>query len=170
MTLTLHENRLYFYLTKALRRRGCSATSRLASRAAQLLQGVLKAPQLLPHLAQGALDPAGLVQDLHRAGERVVAYRERPLDGSGVPPERVLKWVCWFSGTVAVCKSNICAPTRITSAGVWRPQSSQTQSKQAGRSGPGRAAPPPPPGRTACTPARWTGRAGWRQVTERSRQ
>lgn len=41
-----------------------------------------------------------------------------------------------------------------------RPQSSQTQSKRAGRFGPGTVAPPPPPGRRVYTPARLTKRTG----------
>lgn len=121
-TLMLHENRLYFYLTKVLQREAVAlwllGNLPLASRPAQLLQGVLKAPQLLPHLAQSVLDPAGLVQNLHRAGKRVVAHRERPLDGSRVPPEKVWNRFASLSGTVAVCILNICMLTRITSACV----------------------------------------------------
>lgn len=45
---------------------------------------------------------------------------------------------------------------RLTLASSLRPRSFQTQSKPAGKSGPGRAAPPSPPGRTPCTLARWT--------------
>lgn len=62
----------------------------VASRRAQLLQGVLKDLQVLPHLAQRILDPAGLIQDLHRAGKGVVAHCKWPLDGGRVPPGNVM--------------------------------------------------------------------------------
>lgn len=47
-----------------------------------------------------------------------------------------------------------------TSVSSLHPRSSQTQSKPAGRFGPGTAGPQSPPGQTACTRARWTGRTG----------
>lgn len=47
-----------------------------------------------------------------------------------------------------------------TSASSLHPRSSQTQSKPAGRFGPGTAGPQSPLGQMACTRARWTGRTG----------
>lgn len=55
-------------------------------RRAELLQSPVEGLQVLPHLAQSALDPGRLVQDLNAAGERVVADRERALDVGRVSP------------------------------------------------------------------------------------
>lgn len=74
------------------------------SRGAQLLQGILKDLQILPHPAQSILDPARLIQNLHRAGKRVVAHCKWPLDGGRVPPgNTIAKRFTRLLGTLTVC-------------------------------------------------------------------
>lgn len=61
----------------------------LVLRRAELLQGAVQGLEVLPHLAQGVLDFTGLIQDLHAAGEGVIADCEGALDVCRVFPVHI---------------------------------------------------------------------------------
>lgn len=106
---------------------------------AEFLQGAVKSLQLFPHLAQGILNLLRLIQNLNAAGKWVIANPKGALDGRWVSPNGgwIKMRVCSsssFSNTVAMNDRG------LTSTYSWRPRSSQTQSRRAGRFGPGTAA------------------------------
>lgn len=77
------------YKSHYIRRRNLIKMSPPVLRRAELLQGAVQGLELLPHLAQGVLDFTGLIQDLHAAGEGVIADCEGALDVCRVFPVHI---------------------------------------------------------------------------------